>query len=372
MSKKTYELSLIMPCYNEENTIEACITEVIKIEDEHLKLQLIIVDDCSTDRSHEIASNLALKYPQLLILRHDTNKGKGAAIRTGIHKARGDFIAIQDADLEYDPWDLKRLIEPIKNDLADVVYGSRFLSGRAHRVLYFWHSIGNKILTTLSNMLTDLNLTDMETCYKVFRRDIIQNLQLKEDRFGFEPEVTAKIAQMRVRVYEMGISYYGRTYAEGKKIGVKDGFRALYCILKYNLYKVPWPIQFFFYLFIGGAAAVLNLSLFLLFLKFNLNTTFSISMAFFLAALFNYYLCIKILFRHKARWQSKIEFLIFLLIVISIGFIDLIITNLLISANVSPPLSKIIATLTCLFLNFSGRKWIVFSEPSNPDWKPQG
>jgi dolichol-phosphate mannosyltransferase len=220
-------------------------------------------------------------------------------------------------------------------------------------------------------MLTDLNLTDMETCYKVFKREVIQSVDIKEDRFGFEPEITAKIAQMRIRIYEIGISYFGRTYAEGKKIGVRDGFRAIYCVLKYNLNKVPWPIQFLFYLFIGGAAAVLNLILFLIFLQLNLSTNLSIAAAFIMAALFNYYLCIVILFRHQARWRSATEFIIFLLMVLCIGVLDLLCTKYLLQANFSPALSKMTSTGLGLVLNFAGRIWIVFPERGNPDWKPQ-
>jgi len=364
-------LSIIVPCYNEEKTLEKCISKVLDIEDDELKLEIIIVDDCSTDHCYEIASRLALECSNITVLRQNVNGGKGAAIRTGIQAATGDFLAIQDADLEYDPQDLKRLLEPLKKDYADVVYGSRFLSGGAHRVLYFWHSMGNKFLTTLSNMLTDLNLTDMETCYKVFKREVIQSIDIKENRFGFEPEVTAKVAQMRLRIYEMGISYFGRTYAEGKKIGVRDGFRAIYSILKYNLNKVPWPIQFLFYLFIGGSAAVLNLILFLIFLQLNISTNLSIVSAFIIAALFNYYFCIAILFRHKARWRSVTEVFIFLLIVLCIGAFDLLCTKYLLQANFSPSLSKMISTGLGLVFNFAGRKWIVFPEPGNPDWKPQ-
>ena len=223
-------LSLVIPCYNEEKTLEACVDKVLAIQDDTLALELIVVDDCSKDGSVAVAMRLRERVPGLVVLRHEKNQGKGAALRTGIKHASGDYVAIQDADLEYDPMDLKRLIVPLRNGDADVVLGSRFLSAGHHRVLYFWHSLGNKFLTLLSNMLTDLNLTDMETCYKVFRREVIQSIEIEENRFGFEPEVVAKIAQRRLRIYETGISYSGRTYAEGKKIGVKDGFRAVYCL----------------------------------------------------------------------------------------------------------------------------------------------
>src|SRR5215470_9538812 len=237
------KLSIVIPCYNEEKTLEGCVESVLAIQSETLELELIIVDDCSTDASLTIARRLAARIPGTVLRHHEKNQGKGAALRTGIASATGDFVAIQDADREYDPRDLVRLLIPLRAGEADVVLGSRFLSFGYHRVLCYWHSLGNRVLTTLSNMLTDLNLTDMETCYKVFRREVIQSITIEENRFGFEPEVVAKVAQMRLRVYEMGISYRGRTYAEGKKIGMRDGWRALYCILKYNLPKVPVAIQ---------------------------------------------------------------------------------------------------------------------------------
>jgi dolichol-phosphate mannosyltransferase len=229
------KLSVVIPCYNEEKTLQACVDSVLAIADATLELELIVVDDCSADGSLAVARRLAERTPGLTVIHHPTNQGKGAALRTGFASATGDFVAVQDADREYDPQDLKKLLMPLRTGEADVVLGSRFLSAGYHRVLYFWHSLGNRFLTLLSNMLTDLNLTDMETCYKVFRREVIQSIAIEENRFGFEPEVVAKIAQMRLRIYEMGISYRGRTYAEGKKIGMKDGWRALYCILKYNL-----------------------------------------------------------------------------------------------------------------------------------------
>jgi glycosyltransferase involved in cell wall biosynthesis len=364
------KLSLIIPCYNEERTLAACIDKVLAIEDATLELELIVVDDCSRDKSRAIAAELGKRIPSLVLLQHEVNRGKGAALRTGIQQATGDFVAIQDADLEYDPMDLKRLLLPLRNGDADVVLGSRFLSAGYHRVLYFWHSLGNRFLTLLSNMLTDLNLTDMETCYKVFRREVIQGLKLEENRFGFEPEVVAKIAQQRLRIYEMGISYRGRTYAEGKKINMKDGFRALYCILKYNLHKAPWIVQFFFYLFIGGFSAIANLVLFVLLLP-HLGVTTAALSAFFAAAALNYYLSVLILFRHKARWKSATEILLFLLVVAAVSVVDLYSTRAFVAVGMGAALAKALASAIGLVLNFAGRRFVVFPEKPSPDWKPQ-
>jgi glycosyltransferase involved in cell wall biosynthesis len=205
--RRPVKLSVVIPCYNEEPTLYICIKKILDIADNYLSLEIIIVDDCSTDKSFSIASELEENHTEVTVLHHEKNMGKGAALRNGFALASGDFVAVQDADLEYDPIDLKRLLIPLINDNADVVFGSRFLSTGAHRVLYFWHYMGNRFLTFLSNMFTDLNLTDMETCYKVFRREVIQNINIEEDRFGFEPEIVAKVAHMRLRIYEMGISY---------------------------------------------------------------------------------------------------------------------------------------------------------------------
>jgi dolichol-phosphate mannosyltransferase len=363
-------LSLVIPCYNEEKTLETCVDKVLAIKDDSLKLELIIVDDCSKDQSYAVGRALSERIPGMVLLRHEKNQGKGAALRTGIARATGDFVAVQDADLEYDPMDLKRLLVPLRLGVADVVLGSRFLSHGYHRVLYFWHSLGNKFLTVLSNMLTDLNLTDMETCYKVFRREVIQSITIEENRFGFEPEVVAKIAQQRLRIYEMGVSYRGRTYAEGKKIGVKDGFRALYCILKYNLHKAPWIVQFFFYIFIGGTSAIFNLLIFLL-LYPRVGVMVAAPVAFFLAAGVNYYLSIKLLFRHQARWNSVAEILMFLLVVGLVSIVDLYTTRFLLAVGANAVLAKAFATAVGLLLNFAGRRVLVFPEAPNPDWKPQ-
>jgi glycosyltransferase involved in cell wall biosynthesis len=226
------KLSVVMPVYNERNTLREIVRRVLTVP---LSLELICVDDGSTDGSREVLEELQHEYSQVKVLLQPRNRGKGAALRRGIQEATGEYVIIQDADLEYDPAEYSLLLGPLEQDKADVVYGSRFSGGGPHRVLYFWHSVGNGILTLVSNAFTDLNLTDMETCYKAFRREIIQRIPIEEDRFGFEPEITVKIAKRRLRIYEVGISYSGRTYEEGKKIGWKDGVRAFWCLLKYSL-----------------------------------------------------------------------------------------------------------------------------------------
>ena len=234
------KLSIVIPAYNEGKTIHLILDKIknVKLDGEFLK-EVIIVNDFSKDDTEESVHRYMDNNPELNIqyYKHPFNKGKGAALHTGIQHASGEYIVIQDADLEYDPEEYNMLLKPIINGMADIVYGSRFVGNQPHRILFFWHSIGNKLLTFMSNMFTNLNLTDMETCYKLFKADIIKAIALKEERFGFEPEVTAKIARIpNIRIYEVGISYYGRTYEEGKKIGWKDGFRAIYCILKYGLF----------------------------------------------------------------------------------------------------------------------------------------
>jgi glycosyltransferase involved in cell wall biosynthesis len=228
------KLSVVIPCFNEIGTI-AQVIEAVKASPVK-NCEIIIVDDCSTDGTRDLLkSTLELQVDR--IIYHHRNQGKGAALRTGFSAASGDIVIVQDADLEYDPQEYALMIEPILRNKADVVFGSRFQGSRPHRVVYYWHMLGNVFLTTLSNMLTNLNLTDMETCYKAFRKEIIQSIEIQENRFGFEPEITAKVAKTGCRIYEVGISYYGRTYKEGKKIGWRDGFQAIFCILKYNLFS---------------------------------------------------------------------------------------------------------------------------------------
>ena len=227
-------VSVIMPLYNEVATLESVVGVVLR---QRSVRELIVVDDCSSDGSWEVLQKLAMGDPRISIFRHETNLGKGAALRTGIAKAVAPIVLIQDADLEYDPAEYEVLLHPILAGKGDVVFGSRFAGAGAHRVLYYWHSLGNRFLTELSNMATNLNLTDMESCYKVFRREVVQKITIEEDRFGFEPEITAKVARLGLRIYEVPVSYYGRTYEEGKKINWRDGLRAVWCILKYNLLK---------------------------------------------------------------------------------------------------------------------------------------
>jgi len=227
-------LAVVMPVYNEEKTV-ASILEIV-LAQRPVK-EVIVVDDASTDNTYQVLKNIAANESRIKLFKHEYNQGKGAALRTGFSKVSAPYVIIQDADLEYDPNEYYLLLKPVLADKADVVFGSRFLGYGAHRVLYYWHSLGNRILTTLSNMATNLNLTDMETCYKLFTKEVLEKIVIEENRFGFEPEITAKVSKLRARIYEVPISYYGRTYAEGKKIGWKDGLWALWCIIKYNFFK---------------------------------------------------------------------------------------------------------------------------------------
>ncbi len=362
MSKSPITLSVVVPCYNETATLRSCIEKVLELRSETLLLEIIIVDDASSDNSYEVAKDLMAGTPEIKVLHHEYNQGKGAALRTGFSKVSGDFVVVQDADLEYNPREILELLAPLIDGRADVVYGSRFLGGRPHRVLYFWHFLGNTFLTFLSNMFTDLNLTDMETCYKVFRRDVIQSITIEEDRFGFEPEITAKLAQKKLSIYEMGISYNGRTYEEGKKIGWRDGVRALYCIVRYNAPALPLPMQFLVYMFIGGTAALVNLILFLMMLNLGLGVTVAAVLAFFAAACVNYLLCIGLLFKRRSRWTSTGEVVVYVALVAVIALIDMQTTKFFLASGTSAWLAKLIASAVALSLNFFGRRNLVFSQ----------
>lgn len=357
-------LSLIVPCYNEELTLTPCLARVLALRSEQLKLEIIIVDDCSSDRSLEVAQALAREHPEIKVLHHKVNQGKGAALRNGFAHATGDFVGIQDADLEYEPMEYLKLLEPLLRDEADVVFGSRYLRPESRKILYFWHSWMNKTLTFVSNMMTNLDISDMETCYKLFRRDIIQSIELKENRFGFEPEVVAKIAQLRCRIWECAITYRPRSYEEGKKIGWKDGARALYCILHYSAHTAPLPMQLLLYLFIGGVSAVGNIVLFSLLLHAGIGMTAAIIYAFVGAAAINYFLCILILFKHKARWSTFGEILIYLATLVIMGALDAGITLSLAAGGMSPAMSKSLATLFGFVGNFLSRRYMVFPEKS--------
>jgi dolichol-phosphate mannosyltransferase len=363
-------LSIVVPCFNEEKTLEQSIGRLREIADPKLRLEIIIVDDCSRDRSAAIAGRLAQQFAEVKLLRHSKNQGKGAALRTGFSHAGGAFVAIHDADLEYQPQDIKRMVALLIRDEADVVFGSRFLSPGAHRVLYFWHSIGNRLLTLLSNMFTDLNLTDMEVCYKVFKREIVQQIDIQENRFGFEPEIVAKIAHLRPRVFEMGISYFGRTYAEGKKIKLMDGLRALYCILRYNASTAPLGLQIAVYLCIGAIAAGVNLALFGALSATGMPLPASIPIAFYSAATVNYFLCIGILFRHGARWAAVSEVLFYIAFVSGVAVLDYVVTTNLIDAGFSEFSAKFLSTCLAVIINFTGRRFFIFYEPSRGPWKP--
>jgi dolichol-phosphate mannosyltransferase len=363
------KLSVVVPAYNEERSLLRCVERVLAIADNDLELEVIIVDDASWDGSANVALGLAARYPEVRVLRHAVNQGKGGALHTGFREATGDFVAVQDADLEYDPQDLKRLIEPLADGRADVVIGSRFLSAGAHRVLYFWHSVGNRFLTLLSNMFTDLNLTDMETCYKVFRRDVLQSLELREKRFGFEPEVIAQVARRRLRIYEVGISYAGRTYEEGKKIGAKDGFRALYCIIRYNMPHAPLPLQFAGYVFVGGLSAVANLLLFAGFRNFS-PTWFAAPAAFATAAILNYWLCTLLLFRSRTTWSRWTQLASYGVLVAGVAGVDLVSTIAFISAGLPAMSSKALASGLSLVFNFVGRRYLIFPERRPAEWAP--
>jgi glycosyltransferase involved in cell wall biosynthesis len=364
-----FTFALVVPCYNEARTIENCVEGLLDFSrDQPFTLELIVVDDASTDGSAQILENIARRHGGIRVLRHEKNRGKGAALRTGFIHASGDFVGIQDADAEYDPRDYLAMLKPLIEDKADVVYGSRYLRPDTRRVLYFWHTWMNKTLTGVSNMFTNLDITDMETCYKLFRRGLIQKIapELKEDRFGFEPEITAKVAEARCRVYECAISYNPRTYEEGKKIGWKDGVHALYCIFHYSAHAAPLPMQILIYLFIGAVSLLVNLFLFTGLTQAGMALNHGIIVSFITAALCNYLLCIAILFRHRARWSTGAELFWYVFSVLIMGAIDFALTRLLISVTPFFALhwsgAKFLASVIGFIGNFILRKALVFPE----------
>jgi glycosyltransferase involved in cell wall biosynthesis len=365
----SYTLSLIVPCYNEARTIEACIEKVLDISrGQDFSLELVVVDDASTDGSWQILEKITAQHNEIRIIKHEKNRGKGAALRTGFIHATGDFVGIQDADAEYNPRDYLTMLEPLVDGRADVVYGSRYLRPDTRRVLYFWHTWMNKTLTGFSNMFTNLDITDMETCYKLFRREIIQEIapELKEERFGFEPEVTAKVAESGCRVYECAISYNPRTYEEGKKISWKDGVHALYCIFHYSAHAAPFPMQILIYLFIGGVSLLVNLFFFIGLTRAGMVLDHSIIVSFVISALCNYLLCIAILFRHKARWNTGAELFWYIFSVLLMGGIDFAVTRFLITIVPFFTLhwsgAKFLSSIVGFIGNFALRKILVFPE----------
>lgn len=326
------------------------------------RLEIIVVDDASTDGSLAVLEKIASGVPEIRVLKHEKNLGKGAALRTGLLHAGGDYIGIQDADSEYDPGEYITLLEPLLDGRADVVFGSRYLKPDTRRVLYFWHTWMNRKLTVISNMFTNLDISDMETCYKLFRREVIQRIapELKEERFGFEPEVTARIARGNYRVYECAISYNPRSYKEGKKIGWKDGFHALYCILHYSAHSAPLPVQILLYLFIGFASMMVNLMCFYGALRAGVPVMYAIGGAFVIAALCNYILCILILFQHKARWNTAGEIFLYILCVAFMGGIDYGLTRGFLVLAWNPVRAKFWASVLGFIGNFLVRRLLVF------------
>ena len=362
-----YTLSLVVPCYNEERTIESCVNRILDFAaGKDFSIEVVAVDDASTDGSWKILQKLASSRRGIKIFRHDRNRGKGAALQTGFAHATGDFVGIQDADAEYNPADYLIMLEPILDGRADVVYGSRYLRPDTRRVLYFWHTWMNKSLTAVSNMFTNLDITDMETCYKLFRRDVIQKIapELKEKRFGFEPEITARVADAGCRVYECAISYSPRSYEEGKKISWRDGVHALYCIFHYSAHAAPLPIMVMIYLVIGALSLAVNNACFVIATQMGMALNPAIVTAATASALCNYLLCVAILFRHKARWSAGAEFFWYAFSVSLMGIVDFGVTRSLISLvpffNLHWSGAKLIASGIGFIGNFALRKWLVF------------
>ncbi len=356
----TPTLSLVVPCYNEAATLEVCIARILAIATPTRRLEIVVVDDASTDDSLARARALASIHPEIRVVAHERNRGKGAALRTGFQQVSGDFVAVQDADLEYDPRDLIPLLEPLQAGNADAVFGSRFLASDTHRVLDFWHSAGNRLLTLLSNAFTNLRLTDLETCYKVFRRDVLQSIELEEDRFGFEPEIVAKLARLRLRVYESPIGYDGRSYAEGKKIRAIDGWRALYCIIHYNARRAPTAIQLVLHGLIGFASAAVNVATFALARTVVPATAFSAVSAYATSSLVSFWLCRHFLFPVERKASAPREQIGFVALSAVGALVDLLLTLRWIDDGWSPMTAKAAALLPFPILIFLVRKYFVF------------
>lgn len=352
----TPKLSLVVPCFNESATLERCVARILAIASPSLPLEIVIVDDASRDDSLAIARRLEARHPEVRVFAHERNRGKGAALRTGFEQVTGDFVAVQDADLEYDPRDLVGLLAPLEDGRADAVLGSRYRTEGLRRVRQFWHTAGNRFLTFVSNLFTDLELTDLETCYKVFRRDVIQSIEIEEDRFGFEPEVVAKMAARRLRIFEASIDYAGRTYAEGKKIRARDGWRALYCIVRYNADHAPTAMRFLVYAGIGGLAALVDVALFASLRPLMPSAWAPLAVAYAVAAVVNLVLCRALLFRRAAAGALARYGLVAGVALV----VDLRLTLALLECGISPIAAKLLALVPFPVLNFALRDRFVF------------
>ena len=366
--------SIIIPCFNEEKTLRESVERLIAIFGEELTFEIIIVDDGSTDRSREVALELDREHSNVRLIEHTSNQGKGAALRSGFYAATGEVVAVHDADLEYNPLDLKKLINLVIENKADVVFGSRFLAGDEHRVLYFWHSLGNRFLTFMSNMLTDLNLTDMEVCYKVFKREVIQGIEICENRFGVEPEIVAKVAQMKLRIYEMGVSYAGRTYEEGKKIGIKDGLRAMYCIVRYNAHRAPLPLQFAFYLPLTLVAILSGIAAYRLMINGQAGESGVAVAGFESAALVGYFTfsivnaigSTSLIFRRTSRWGLWTENLMHALVLGLVFAVESGLSSALFCAGWTWICAKLCSFSIASMLIYLGYRFMVFSAKDAP------
>ncbi|MBK7947558.1 MAG: bifunctional glycosyltransferase family 2/GtrA family protein [Deltaproteobacteria bacterium] len=353
----TPKLSLVVPCFNESATLERCVARILAIATPSLPLEIVIVDDASRDDSLAIARGLEARHPEVRVFAHERNRGKGAALRTGFERVTGDFVAVQDADLEYDPRDLVGLLVPLEDGRADAVLGSRYRAEGLRRVRQFWHTAGNRFLTFVSNLFTDLELTDLETCYKVFRRDVIQSIGIEEDRFGFEPEIVAKLAGRRLRIYEASIDYAGRTYAEGKKIRARDGWRALYCIIRYNADHAPRAMRFLVYAGIGVVAGLVDVALFAGLRGVAPTPGLAIAAAYGLAAFVNLLLCRAFLFPVATAGVLAR----YAVVAVAGLIVDLGLTRALVETGIEPIAAKLLALLPFPVFNFVLRDRFVFS-----------